>query len=111
MIRNWLVVMGVFPLLAGCAGSGRFVSDWGEITVAPGDTGSCASNPCRVYFQMPPGQGNYAVTIAHIPAGEYPAGSLADLGSFFDSRAVRVVGAGVPATYVYVPPSGGAEVD
>ena len=54
--------ISLLPLLGACAGAGRHVSDWGEITLAPGDTGTCLSNPCRVFFQMPPGEGTYRVT-------------------------------------------------
>jgi hypothetical protein len=109
MIGRSLLAVGLVALLAACAGTGQQVSGWGEITVAAGDTGSCSSNPCRVYFQMPPGEGSYPVTIAHIAAGEYPAGSMADLGSFYESRAVRVMGVDVPPTYVYVPESSGSD--
>ena len=49
-------------LFSGCTSSGTYVSDWGEITLAPGDTGTCSSNPCRVFFEMPPGTGTYTVT-------------------------------------------------
>ncbi len=76
---------------------------WGEITLAPGDTGSCSSNPCRVYFEMPPGEGTYKVTGTGFTIGEYPAGQRVMIGSFFESTAIRVEGASVPPTYLYVP--------
>jgi len=90
-------------MIAGCASTGNHVTDWGEIALSPGDTGSCASNPCRVFFKMPPGNGTYTVTGTGFMIGEYPAGQTVVLGSFFESSAIKVEGAGVPPTYIYVP--------
>jgi hypothetical protein len=98
-------------LLAGCATSGRHVSDWGEITLAPGDTGTCMSNPCRVYFEMPPGDGTYRVTANEVTVGEFPAGETVSLGSFFESNAIKLPGTNVPHTYIYVPASSGGDVN
>jgi hypothetical protein len=98
-------------LLAGCVTTGQHVTDWGEITLAPGDTGVCHSNPCRVFFEMPPGEGNqeghYALRGTGFPIGEYPAGKTAMIGSFFESSVIEVVGADVPKTYLYVPNTSG----
>ncbi|MEA3643977.1 MAG: hypothetical protein VBE63_29245 [Lamprobacter sp.] len=33
--------------------TGRFVSNWGKITLAPEDTGLFHSNPCRVFPPKP----------------------------------------------------------
>ena len=90
-------------LFLGCTSSATFVSDWGEITLAPGDTGTCSSNPCRVFFEMPAGTGTYTVTGTGFTIGEYPAGQTVSLGSFFESSAIKVEGADVPKTYIYVP--------
>jgi hypothetical protein len=89
--------------LTGCATSGTFVSDWGEITLAPGVTGTCQSNPCRVFFQMPPGEGTYQLRGDAFEIGEYPAGETVMIGSFFESNVIKVVGADVPKAYIYVP--------
>jgi hypothetical protein len=94
-------------LLSACATSGRYVTDWGEITLAPGDTGTCQSNPCRVFFQMPPGTGTYLVTANEVELGQFPAGKTVSLGSFFESNAIKLPGTDVPATYVYVAASSG----
>ncbi len=90
-------------LFSGCTSTATYVSDWGEITLAPGDTGTCSSNPCRVFFQMPAGTGTYTVTGTGFTIGEYPAGKTVNLGSFFESSAIKVEGAEVPKTYIYVP--------
>jgi hypothetical protein len=94
-------------LLAACTTTGRHVSDWGEITLAPGDTGTCLSNPCRVFFQMPPGNGTFRVTANEVTVGDFPAGKTVSLGSFFESNAIKLPGTGIPPTYVYVSSSGG----
>jgi hypothetical protein len=90
-------------LLAACTANGRFVSDWGQIHLAPGDTGVCSSNPCQVFFQMPPGDGRYRVMGTGFTIGEYPAGKEVNIGSFFESSAIKVEKAGVPKAYIYVP--------
>ncbi|NBC48915.1 MAG: hypothetical protein GVY22_13195 [Gammaproteobacteria bacterium] len=94
-------------LLTGCVTTGQHVTDWGEITLAPGDTGVCHSNPCRVFFEMPPGQETYRLRGTAFPIGEYPAGKTAMIGSFFESSVIQVVGADVPKTYIYVPNASG----
>ncbi len=102
---RWMTAVALTCIAVGCTTTGRQVSGWGEITVAPGDTGTCLSAPCRVLFEMPPGDGSYRVTISHIDAGEYPAGKTVSVGSFFESRAIRVSGTNLPPAYVYVPES------
>jgi hypothetical protein len=99
----WALLVVAAPFLFGCQTTGRHVTDWGEITLRPGDTGSCTSNPCRVYFEMPPGDGTYRVTGTGFTIGEYPAGETVTIGSFFESSAIKVEGAGVPPAYIYVP--------
>jgi hypothetical protein len=104
---NLTLFSGLMLLLTGCTTTGRHVSDWGEITLAPGDTGTCLSNPCRVFFQMPPGKGKYLVTANEVKVGEYPAGKKAMLGSFYESNAIKLPGTDIPHTYIYLPSSGG----
>jgi hypothetical protein len=111
MSRTLTLMICTIPLLAACASSGRHVTAWGEITLAPGDTGTCQSNPCRVFFEMPPGAGTYTVWGSNVKIGDYPAGKTVSLGSFFDSDAIKVPGTDVPAAYVYVPSSGGSDVN
>ena len=96
-------LIAAVALSLGCTSSAKFVSNWGEITLSPGDTGTCRSNPCRVFFEMPAGTGTYTVTGTGFTIGEYPAGKTVSLGSFFESSAIKVEGAKVPNTYIYVP--------
>jgi hypothetical protein len=100
-MRFALLALAALPL--SCASTGKHVSDWGEINLAPGDTGNCWSNPCRVYLQMPPGQGPLVVTANEISLGAFPAGQRVSIGSFFESNAIKIPGAGVPPAYVYIP--------
>jgi len=102
-----LSVTSVALLLVACTTTGRHVSDWGEITLAPGDTGTCLSNPCRVFFRMPPGEGTYLVTANEVKVGDFPAGKTVSLGSFFESNAIMLPGTDIPDTYLYVPETSG----
>ncbi len=111
MARRALAIgaIGALCLLSGCVSTtGQFPSGWGEVTVAPGDTGTCLSSPCRVFFQMPPGKGSYPVTVRHIQVGAFPAGEKVNLGHFVETSAIRVEGTDAPAAYVYVPEDGGS---
>ncbi len=94
-------------LILGCAMTGGFPTGWGEITLAPGDTGTCWSTPCRVYFEMPPGAGSYRVTANEVKVGDFPAGQRVLLGSFFETNAIKLPGTQVPPTYIYVYGQGG----
>jgi hypothetical protein len=90
-------------LAAGCGGLERWPSGAITVTVAPGQTGTCAISPCRVLLEMPPGSGEYRVTGNRITLGTYPAGKTVNLGNFFDPIAIDIVGAGVPRAFVYIP--------
>jgi len=103
------LLIGTLPLLVACTSTGRHVSDWGEITLMPGDTGSCLSNPCRVFFQMPPGEGKYLMTANEVKVGEFPAGKKVMIGSFYESNALKFPGTDIPHTYIYVMASGGGD--
>jgi len=91
-------------ILGGCASSGdNSISGFDQVTVAPGDTAQCDSNPCHVFLEIPPGTGNYEVTGNEVRVGTYAAGQTADLGEMFSSQAFAVVGMDVPKAYVYIP--------
>ena len=89
--------------ISGCNEVKRFPSGAITVTVKPGDTGTCAISPCRVFFEMPAGDGNYQVLGNQVEFGRYPAGKTVNLGNFFEPIAIEVVGANVPKTYVYIP--------
>jgi hypothetical protein len=96
-------LFGALGLLSACATSGRHETGFDQLTLAPGDTGTCESNPCRVFLKIPAGSGSYEVTGNQVKVGTYPAGQTADLGSYFSSQAFQIVGMDVPKAYAYVP--------
>ncbi|MCF7992353.1 MAG: hypothetical protein K9M02_18080 [Thiohalocapsa sp.] len=89
--------------IAGCGEIKRSPSGALSVTVAPGETGTCAIAPCRIFLEMPPGDGEYRVTGNQIDFGSYPAGKTVNLGDFYEPQAIEIVGAGVPRAYVYLP--------
>ncbi|WP_295455845.1 hypothetical protein [uncultured Thiodictyon sp.] len=89
--------------LAGCAASPNQPTGVIDITVKPGDTGTCESTPCQVKLVMPPGKGTYEVTGNEVRVGTFPAGQTVALGGYWQSQKFAIVGAGVPPVYVYIP--------
>lgn len=69
-------------LLAGCAGQSS-TSDFDQVTIGPGKSAGCYSNPCTILYQMPPGQGSYTVRVNNQVAGTFAAGAIANLGAYF----------------------------
>ena len=97
------LLVGTSVLLAACASSGEHVTGVMQITLKPGETGTCQSSPCQVSLVMPPGTGTYEVTGNEVKIGDFPAGQTVSLGSLFGSNAIKIVGANVPPAYVYIP--------
>jgi hypothetical protein len=95
------VLIGFAPIVQ--AGD-KSISGFDEITLAPGDTGTCDSSPCTVYLKMPPGTGTYEVmSSSDGRIGEYPAGETVKLGSFWSTQAFEIKGMDVPKAYAYIP--------
>jgi hypothetical protein len=102
-VAAWLAIVAV-GLLAGCASTGNNnITGFGQITLAPGDTGQCESAPCQVYLKIPAGSGSYVVTGNETKVGSFPAGQTAFLGSFWNSQAFQIQGMNVPKAYAYLP--------
>ena len=107
------ILLGAIPAGLLCAlvgalptaGAGdNSISGFDEITLAPGDTGTCNSSPCTVYLKMPPGEGTYEVmSSGDGRVGEYPAGEIVKLGSFWSDQAFTIKGMDVPKAYAYIP--------
>ena len=71
-------------LLVGCAGQpDGGSSDFGQVSLAPGKSVLCYSDPCAVLFALPAGAGSYVVRANNQRVGTYPAGQVANLGEFF----------------------------
>ena len=96
-------LIGALGLLSACTTTGSHETGFDQLTLAPGDTGTCQSNPCRVFLKIPAGSGSYEVTANQVKVGSYPAGQAVDLGSYFSSQAFQIVGMDVPKAYAYVP--------
>ena len=46
--------------------------------------------------------GSYEVSGNSVTIGTYPAGETVNLGNYFESQALEVIGACVPKAYVYI---------
>jgi hypothetical protein len=90
-------------LLAVPIGRAAEVSGFMQVTVSPGDTAQCDSNPCQVMLNIPAGSGSVVVTGNEVTWGTYPAGQTANLGQIFNSTAFAIEGMDVPKARVYVP--------
>jgi hypothetical protein len=96
-------LIGAVGLLAGCAAPGTQVQGFDQITLSPGDTGTCTSSPCQVFLRMPAGSGSYEVTANQVKVGTFPAGQTVSLGSFWSSQAIQIQGMNAAKAYAYIP--------
>lgn len=102
--RSSVVGVWLLLVLAGCASTGdNNITGVDQVTLKPGDTAQCESNPCRVFLEIPAGTGSFAVRGTAVTMGTYAAGQTADLGTLTASQALTIVGMDVPKAYVYVP--------
>jgi len=93
--------IAVAALLSGCVSNARTVYD--GPTLQPGQSVTCVSNPCDVYFQIPGGTGTHIVRQELIKAGEVTGGQRVYLGSYWAGRTVFTVeGTDLPAAYLTV---------
>lgn len=90
-------------LIAAAAQAGDSVSGFMQVTISPGDTAQCDSNPCQVLLNIPAGEGSVIVTGNEVTWGTYPAGQTANLGQVFSSTAFAIHGMDVPKAWVYMP--------
>jgi hypothetical protein len=99
----WGSLIGGIALLSACASTGNNVSGFDELHLAPGDTGTCDSSPCRVFLTIPAGNGSYKVTGNQLDIGTFPAGQEAALGSFWETQVFQIQGMDVPDTHAFIP--------
>jgi hypothetical protein len=104
--RMVLVTILLLPWLAACASDSSHTSsgtNFGEITLETGSSGTCVSSPCRVYLAMPPGSGSFDVLAGGLKVGSFPAGETAALGSYWTGFTVfTIVGSDVGPTRLNV---------
>lgn len=78
------------PALAnGCS-----TTNFNEVTLAPGCSLVCYSEPCRVYFRMPSGKGSLLLSGGGINYGRYTAGKTANLGHLYRGSYIFTLDAG-----------------
>ena len=100
-------------LITGCKGNPSKSTACGgtnfdEVRLQPGCSTICAQEPCRVYFDMPAGEGSYVVRGRAVTIGEYPAGKTVFFGSFWEGfHRFTVEGTDAPPAYLSV--GGGGE--
>ena len=88
-------------LAAGCASDARTVYD--GPTLRPGETVTCVSSPCDLYFEIPAGSGSHRVLQGTIPAGEGSGGERVYLGSYYTGQQVFTLeGSDLPPAYLTV---------
>ncbi len=90
-------------LLTAQMGQAAAVSGFMQVTISPGDTAQCESNPCQVMLNIPAGSDTVVVTGNEVIWGTYPAGRTANLGQVFNSTAFAIQGMDVPNAWVYMP--------
>jgi len=111
-VRGWstLGLCLLFALLAGCAGSERsggnsacVKGNFEQVTLCPGASALCTTEPCNALFEMPPGEGEYRVTSNNIDWGTFPAGQTVNLGAFWrGTYYIEVQGTDAPAAHFWV---------
>ncbi len=118
-IGGFLTAASAVLLLSGCLsvgtdpvpmvvqGKGQPQSDgYLSIVVAPGQTGSCQSTPCTVYYRTPDLGKPVEVVVNNFIVGTFPPGKTVRLGDFNDtSNIISVKGSGTPDAYVNLPGS------
>lgn len=99
-----LTALGLVVVLSGClATNSQTVFD--GPTLRPGDTVTCESNPCTVYFETPAGSGTHNILQnGTIKAGVATGGVRVNLGEYFAGSTVfHVEGTELPKAYLTVP--------
>ena len=88
--------------LASCATSAPTDSeDVGEVILQPGETKTCISTPCTVWFQMPEGTGTYPLfEDGGTKLGDYPAGEKVQIGNFWSNHSFRIPDSDFPEAHL-----------
>jgi hypothetical protein len=96
------VAFGV--VLGACASNAPTQSeDVGGIILKPGDSKTCISAPCAVWFQMPAGSGTYTLLEDDgTRVGDYPAGQKVQIGNYWSSHVFTIADADFPKAHLYV---------
>ena len=98
-----LGAIGLAVLLSGCYATNP-PNNFFEVTVRPGSTELCTSDPCTVYFETPAGSGTHNILQnGTIKAGVAIGGQRVRLGTYSNESLVfHVEGTDLPAAYLTV---------
>lgn len=101
-VRPWSV-LGLTMLSTGCL-AGNPANTFFEVTVRPGASVVCTSDPCTVFFETPAGTGTHRVLQnGTILAGVATGGQPVRLGEYSNESVVfRVEGTDLPVAYLTV---------
>lgn len=101
-----LSVMAISMGLSGCATNASAPTsseDVGEVILEPGDSKTCISTPCTVWFQMPDGTGTYALWQDNqVKLGDYPAGEKVQIGNYWSSHYFNIPDSDFPKAHLFV---------
>lgn len=100
----------LLALLAGPAvsepGAGKSAcvkGNFEQVTLCPGASAYCGSEPCNALFEMPPGEGEHQVTSNNMDLGTFPAGQTVNLGAFWrGTHNIEVQGTDAPVARFWV---------
>ncbi|MEN8176166.1 MAG: hypothetical protein ABFS23_10410 [Pseudomonadota bacterium] len=100
--------MSAFLVLAGCGniqseGHACGGNNFDTVTLRPGCSTICFSEPCKVNFVMPAGKGDLVLRDGNISLGAYPAGQTVFVGSLWlGSHVITVEGTDAEPAYLSV---------
>lgn len=98
-----IAAIGLIVLSSGCLANNA-ANSFFEVTVRPGTTVLCTSDPCTVYFETPAGSGTHNILQnGAINAGVATGGQRLLLGGYSNQSVVfHVEGTDLPAAYLTV---------
>ena len=98
-----LCALGAAMILSGCLATGA-PNNFFEVTVRPGSSVICTSDPCTVYFETPAGSGTHNILQnGSTKAGVGVGGERVRLGVYSNESVTFVVeGTDLPAAYLTV---------
>jgi hypothetical protein len=102
-IRTLLASAALLALAAPAFANQCSRTNFNEVTLAPGCSLVCYSEPCRVYYRLPAGKGSFMLSGGGITWGRYQAGRTANLGhQYRGSYIFRLEGTSYPPAWLHV---------
>lgn len=103
-IAGPLGAIGMAVFSFGCLAANNWPNNFFEVTVRPGTSVLCTSDPCTIYFETPAGSGTHNILQnGTVKAGVAIGGQRVLLGEYSnDSFVFRVEGTDLPVAYLTV---------